>query len=226
MNCRRLLTADKKISIYPAAAPGGAVVYLNTAAGEGGQVYESLLSSGCPDFTLVTISGLDWNHDMSPWKIPPISEGDAPCTGGADEYLRFLTEQVLPQAENRISGKPLWRGIAGYSLAGLFALYSVYRTDLFSRVASVSGSLWFPDFKEYALSHAMKGRADHLYFSLGDREYLTKNPFLKSVQENTEALASFYKQSGLDAIFELNPGNHFKNPVQRTAAGISWILSR
>ena len=50
MNCHRLLTANKKISIYPAASPGGAVVYLNTAAGEGGQVYDSLLSSGCPDY--------------------------------------------------------------------------------------------------------------------------------------------------------------------------------
>lgn len=35
-------------------------------------------------------------------------------------------------------------GIAGYSLAGLFALYALYKTDVFTRVASMSGSLWFP----------------------------------------------------------------------------------
>ena len=45
------------------------------------------------------------------------------CTGGADDYLRHLTTEIIPTAEKELAGVPSWRGIAGYSLAGLFALY-------------------------------------------------------------------------------------------------------
>lgn len=90
----------------------------------------------------------------------------------------------------------------------------------------MSGSLWFPGFKEYVFSHEMKSTLEHLYLSLGDKECKTRNPYLKTVQENTEEIKAFCMQNGIDATFELNPGNHYKDVVQRTALGISWILGR
>lgn len=217
---------DKKVMVYPSVDSDRPVVYLNTFAEEGVHVYKELYDAICPDFTLVAISGLEWDHDMAPWDIPPISKGDTPCTGGADEYLQLLTKKIVPKAEEFVQGCVLWRGLAGYSLAGLFALYSVYQTGLFSRIASMSGSLWFPGFKEYVFSHEMKSRPEHLYLSLGDRECKTRNPYLKTVQEHTEEMKTFYMEKGIDTVLQLNPGNHFKDTVQRTAAGIAWILGR
>ena len=81
---------------------------------------------------------------MAPWDIPPISKNDTPCTGGADSYLDLLLSKIIPEAERQLRGTPVWRGIAGYSLAGLFAVYAMYQTGAFSRIASMSGSLWFP----------------------------------------------------------------------------------
>ncbi len=181
--------------------------------------------SHAPDHTLVVISGLAWDHDMAPWDIPPISKNDTPCTGGADDYLELLTHEIMLEAEGLVEGTVLWRGLAGYSLAGLFALYAIYRTDLFSRIASMSGSLWFPDFQEYAFSHEMKRIPDRLYLSLGDQECRTRNPYLKTVQERTEAIHAFCRQKGIETVYQLNPGNHFQNGIQRTAAGIEWILA-
>ena len=83
--------------------------------------------------------------------------------------------------EKQIAGISRWRGIAGYSLAGLFALYAIYQTDLFSHVGSMSESLWFPGMKEYIFSHEPKCRPDCMYFSLGDKESKTRNTVLKSV---------------------------------------------
>lgn len=57
-------------------------------------------------------------------------------------------------------------GITGYSLAGLFAVYAIYRTDVFSG-GCMSGSVWFPGFKEYIFSRELKRRPDCIYFSLG-----------------------------------------------------------
>ena len=39
-----------------------------------------------------------------------------------------------------------------------------------------------------------------------------------------EELYSVYQQKGIQSIFELNPGNHYKNAEFRLAKGISWTL--
>ena len=202
------------------------MIYLNTFEGEGEQVLRLLRDDGCPAFTLVSVSNLDWNHDMSPWEIPPVFKNTEPCTGGADDYLKLLIEKIMPEAEREIKGTVSWRGIAGYSLAGLFALYSLYRTDIFSRAASMSGSLWYPGISEYISSHTMKRIPDCLYFSLGSKEARTRNHYMKTVQENTEKIEEYYREKGISTVFQLNPGNHYKDAEKRTAAGIHWLLDR
>ena len=218
--------SGKKITVYPSTAPGSPIVYLNSSEEEEEQICQALQEFQCSDFTLVTISGLDWNHDMAPWDMPPAFKGAPPCTGGADEYLRLLTQEIVPTVETALQDAPCWRGLAGYSLAGLFAIYAAYQTPAFSRIASMSGSLWFSGFQEYVSTHEMAGDITHVYLSLGDRESRTGNPYLKTVQERTEEIAALYAQKGIDTTFQLNPGNHFKNVFRRIAAGIAWILDR
>lgn len=223
---KQMRIGGRAVSVFPSADADKPVVYLNTFEEEGRRVYAQLQEQGCPDFSLVAISGLAWNHDMAPWDIPPLSPNDTPCTGGADSYLDLLLSKIIPEAEKQISGTPVWRGMAGYSLAGLFAVYAMYQTDAFSRIASMSGSLWFPGIKEYIFSHKEKRKPDCMYFSLGDKESKTRNPFLKCVRQNTEKIEAFYRSKGIDTAFRLNPGNHFQDAVERSAAGIAWILGR
>ena len=218
--------AGKNVSVFSTTFPGAPVIYLNTYSDEGQQLFEATQTAGYPPFTLVAISDLDWNHDMAPWDSPAAFKNGEPFTGGADGYLRLLVEEIIPRAEKELAGPPAWRGIVGYSLAGLFALYTIYQTDVFSRVGCMSGSLWFPGFKEYVLSHEPKRWPDCIYFSLGDREAKTRNPILKTVQENTEEIQTFYQNKGIDTVFQLNPGNHFVQGIERTIAGIQWLLSK
>lgn len=219
-------TKGKTVEIYLCTETKAPIIYLNTVSNEGQKVYDAAQATGCPVFTLVSISDLDWSHDMVPWDSPPVFKNADPCTGGADDYLRILTEEIIPTAEKEIGGVPRWRGIAGYSLAGLFALYAIYQTDLFSRVGSMSGSLWFPGMKEYIFSHEPKRWPDCMYFSLGDKESKTRNPVLRNVRQNTEEIHAFYRGKGIDTAFKLNPGNHYNQAVERTAAGLCWLLSR
>ena len=222
---KRLCVSDKMVDIFACEQDDCPVVYLNTFQEEGETVFRALQVACCPPLSLVAISGLDWSRDMTPWEIPPIFKGDTPCSGGADDYLKILTEQIVPFAEQEI-GSVSWRGIAGYSLAGLFALYSLYRTDIFARAASVSGSLWYPGITEYISSHTMKRTPDYLYFSLGSKEARTRSPYMKTVQENTEKIEKYYREKGISTVFQLNPGNHYKDAEKRTAAGILWLMER
>lgn len=54
----------------------------------------------------MAISDLDWNHDMVPWDSPPAFKNAEPCTGGADDYLRLLTREIIPTAEKELPGVP------------------------------------------------------------------------------------------------------------------------
>ena len=217
----------KSVSVFPSAEPDAPVIYLNTYSDEGQQVFQAAQAVGCPPLTLVAISDLDWNHDMAPWDSPEAFKGGEPFTAGADDYLRLLVGEILPKAEESLIGTPAWRGIVGYSLAGLFALYAaIYQTDIFSRVGSISGSLWFLGLKQYILTHEPKRPPERIYFSLGDKESKTRNPVLRSVRQDTEEIYNSYRSMGVDAVFQLNPGNHNHHAAERTAAGIAWLLSR
>lgn len=220
-----LTVLDKRVTVFESGKAALPIVYLNGENDEGAAVWRACQSIGCPPFTLVEISNLRWDHDLSPWEAPPLSPSGTPFTGGAGEFLRLLTEEIVPAVEDRLPEKPTVRGLAGYSLAGLFALYTAYQTDLFTRIASISGSLWFPDFLEYALSHKLKAKPSHLFLSLGDRDARTRNPIMRTVQENTERLSAHFQEQDLHTTFELNPGNHFQHADERTAAGIRWVLS-
>ena len=213
----------KNVEVFPCDKPNMPVVYLNSYMGENVGLYDTLIQMGYGDFTLVAVSNLDWDGDMTPWYFPPISAEDTPCTGQADAYLQLMIGEIMPHVESSLNGIS-WRGIAGYSLAGLFAVYSVYKTDVFSKVATMSGSLWFPDFSEYVKLHDMVRKPECAYFSLGDKECKTRNPYLQTVQDNTEAIEDHFAKCGIKTCYKLNPGNHFANGTKRTADGIAWMF--
>lgn len=84
----------KSVSVFPGIEPGAPVIYLNTYSSEGQQVFQAAQAVGCPPFTLAAIGNLDWNRDMAPWDNPAAFKGGEPFTGGADDYLRLLVEEI------------------------------------------------------------------------------------------------------------------------------------
>ncbi len=97
---------NKTISVFSATTQGAPIIYLNTYSDEGQQVFDIAQAAGCPSFTLVAISDLDWNHDMAPWDSPAAFKNGEPFTGGAGDYLRLLVEEIIPRAE-----KKSWPGL-------------------------------------------------------------------------------------------------------------------
>ena len=217
--------AGKEASLYFPDGPGRPLVLLNGYEGDGSAIAQAVRKADCGDCGLLAVSGIDWNEELSPWECTAVFRGEPPFSGGADTYLRELLDGILPEALRLLPFSPSYVCIAGYSLAGLFSLYALYRTDRFSRAASCSGSLWFPGFVEYAESRPMKRTPDRLYFSLGDREAGTKNPQMRTVGENTEELVRYFRGRGIDTAFEWNPGSHFKDPELRIAKGIAALIS-
>ncbi len=204
------------------------VVILNTYGNEGKEVFDRCNKLQCKEFILVAISNLDWDNDMTPWFAPKLNKYDKECLGKADDYLKILLEKIIPEVEKYINielnTNIKYYAIAGYSLGGLFAVYSAYKTNLFSRVASASGSFWYPKFVEYVEQSEISKNIEKVYFSLGNKESKVKNEVLATVEENTKKLEQIYKLQGINTTYEENDGNHFKDADLRMAKGIKWIL--
>lgn len=215
----------KTCTLYLSAEADKPLIVINNFRGNAESVVKEAAKLGAPEYNLLCVSDLNWDDDMTPWYCPPLSKMDSPCFGRADAYLDELLNDILPIAKEKVSGTPAFLGLCGYSLAGLFAVYAMYKCDVFDRVGSMSGSLWFPDFKDYVLTHELMRAPDKLYISLGDKEAKSRNELLKTVQDHTETIVEHYKGLGLDVTWELNPGNHFRDPSLRSAKGLIALLS-
>lgn len=173
---------------------------------------------------LAAISGVDWNRELSPWSAPKAFRDGADFGGQASVLLDALAHQIIPLTEKYLRCAPEFRGIAGYSLAGLFALWAVYQTDLFDRAASISGSLWFDGFLDFMRTNTPKAKL--VYLSLGDREKAVKNPRLAAVEDCTVQAVELLRAQGVSTVFEMNRGGHFRDIPTRIARGIQELKEK
>lgn len=197
------------------------VVILNVDNGEELEVFdEYLIKDNIENYVLVGLFGYDWNRDLSPWPEKAVFKNGDDFKGEADTYLKKIIEEIIPSLKVKAS----YYAIGGYSLAGLFALYAGYRCDVFSRIISASGSLWYPGFMDFIKENRLSKNVECVYLSLGDKEAETRNPIMRTVKDNTETVYDSYKDN-IKCIFEMNEGNHFKDAPYRLYKGIRYILN-
>ena len=172
------------------------------------QVIESQVRHICrlfgKDFLLTALKAQDWMKDLAPGE-------------GSERTLK----EVLEVCEE-YKGKNLI--IGGYSLAGLFALWAAYNTDVFKAVAAASPSVWFPGFDEYA--HNNKLKTEIVYLSLGDKEEKTRNQQMATVGTKIRTLYETYRADNINCVLEWNNGGHFSEPDLRTAKAFAWALNQ
>ena len=188
--------------------------------------------------SLVNVGADLWEENFSPWCAPRVFAKGPNFGDGAQKTLDTLINQVIPWAESELTESPAYRVLVGYSLAGLFSLWTgvsqqvacgcqpddalsqpgpssqpyAIPTPTFQRIGAVSGSFWFPGLLDYVDRQLSEGAVGltHAYLSLGDREARTPNPQIMHVRENAELLASKLENAGITSTFELNRGNHFQ----------------
>ena len=99
----------------------------------------------------------DWinerTRDLTPYHITEndVSTsheiGKSGVTGGANNFLLFIKNELIPYVENQYLADTLNRGFMGYSYGGLFGVYSLINfPNLFQKYFFGSPSLWYNDF--------------------------------------------------------------------------------
>lgn len=166
------------------------------------------------DFYLITLQVDNWNNDLSPWQAPAVF-GNEDFGGNAEATLKEVLELCTDKNKTYYIG--------GYSLSGLFALWTAYQTDVFEGIAAASPSIWFPGFVEYMKKNDIK--TTKVYLSLGDKEEKTRNPVMATVGDKIREAYEHFENLKISATLEWNSGNHFKDADFRTSKAFIWIIS-
>lgn len=219
---------DKIINIYSNKIEDNLpIVIYNSFDDDGIKLWDECNKIDCNDFILVNISNIKWNDEMTPWYCKSLFKGDTECNGKADEYIKLLENNIIPEINKKLKSIEIqtkYYILAGYSLGGLFSIYSLFKTKLFSRIVSGSGSFWYPNIIEYIKGNDFLNNPNKVYLSLGNKEKNTKNEVMSKVEENTLELTNILKNRNIETKFEFNQGGHFADSNLRIAKGLKWIL--
>ena len=164
-------------------------------------------------FRLTAVKVESWNRNLSPWPAPAVF-GNEGFGDGAAALLREILPLCADEEKRYFIG--------GYSMAGLFALWSAFQTEAFSGVAAASPSMWFPGLMEYLRGNA--SGCGVVYLSLGNREEKTANPVMRTVGDRIREGYELLRSQGVRCTLEWNSGGHFKEPDLRTAKAFAWVL--
>ena len=178
------------------------------------------------NFSLLAFKIEDWNSELTPWEMS-LLRGKGNFGDGAAGTLEFIKNDLILAVSEyiNIENKEIKYILGGYSLAGLFSLWSGYQTDIFEGIAAVSPSVWYKGWIEYVA--AGKPLSEKIYLSLGDTEEKTKHQILSKIGDNIRKQHEILEKSeNVKTVLEWNEGNHFQNPDIRTAKGFLWVMNK
>lgn len=153
--------------------------------------------------------GISYSPDDKPWEsrrrdYTPKLENNP--TGQAQEYLQFLREEVFPLTERLYRINNMRRAYVGYSLGGIFGIYTLLNAPESFRYYLISSpSLWFGN--RWAIGREQKYADNHkdlsaeVFFSVGGHE----KPAAKGEDYN--------KPTPINMVFDLD--QFYKNLASR-----------
>jgi predicted alpha/beta superfamily hydrolase len=167
----QILNQDRKLYIYtphtistPLSRPGPApypVMYLLDGEVQIQMVaglvdYLSNLQAVIPSMIVVGIDNNDYDRerDLTPThsdRMDPVSKPDTSDTaftktsGGGEQFLRFIRDEVMPYVEQHYSTAP-FRILSGHSLGGLMSVYCLLNhPEMFNAYIGISPSIWWDE---------------------------------------------------------------------------------
>lgn len=193
---------------------------------------ERILAQG-REFCYIVVPVKDWTYEMTPWIYSALTMESTSTDAtygvdiknvgsGAETKLDDILNMVIPRFESVYKKENRRYILAGYSLAGLFALWASYQTDRFWGIVAASPSVWYPFWIQYA--EREQSKAQRVYLSLGSQEHKTRNMLMSSVADHIQIQYECLVKQKIDVTFERNPGNHFQDATERMVKGITNIV--
>ena len=126
---------------------------------------------------------------------------DETNTGGAEHFMQFLKNQIIPTVEKEYKVDAKTRGILGHSFGGLLGFYSFVKyNDLFANYILLAPAIWWNDSEIFQDKASLLSQKEaKMFIAMGTGEInMLKIPLAKLVEElkskDNEKLEMTYKQ--------------------------------
>ena len=144
-----------------------------------------VLDDRTPPLVVVGIANTDRTRDMTPShadeKNPDGTVHADPTSGGADHFVDFIQNELMPEIERRYRVAP-YKIFVGHSFGGLLAVHIlITRPDMFQAYIAASPSLWWDNqstlhqAQDFFAAHAELNKV--LFFDLGNEGAEMRSPF-------------------------------------------------
>jgi len=177
-----------------------------------------------PAMIVVAIPNTDRTRDLSPEPSARLARRGT-TAGGADDFLRFLSDELMPWVERNYRTAP-FRVLVGHSRGGLFATYALLeRPEVFDGYISISPSLWWNDRALVKQAEATIERQPwagrFLYMTMGNEGGGTL-----AAAEELAAVFEVSAPEGFDWQFHLMENEtHGSIPHRSTYDALEWLFA-
>jgi len=97
------------------------------------------LNNKMPKAIIVGVLNIDRNHDF----LPDSSKNNAPTGGGADNFVKFFKDELIPQIDRKYRTEH-FNVLVGHSYGGVFAMHALLSDpDLFDAYIAIDPSFWY-----------------------------------------------------------------------------------
>jgi uncharacterized protein len=172
-------------------------------------------TSQIPELIVVGVRNTDRGRDMTPALLPDFPlPPEIATAGGADRFLAFLGDELLPYIDRRYRTAPL-RVLVGHSLGGLLGIYALsHRPALFTGYILMEPSAWWNRghevdqakaiLREPAATHARVMMVNMESWGLDTTQWGSGGPMIRELAASGETHSSMAitgMTKGLRAIF-------------------------
>ncbi len=181
-------------------------------------------------FLLVGVPPLNRLSQYTPWPAKALHERFADFGGKGEEYLDYLEKVLIPSVNKELFGNvpPAKTALLGHSLGGLFGIYTLYKTDVFDHVVSISGSFWYPEWAEFVKKNAPVNKNVSVFLSSGEDEgkdaHDIKRNAAQATKETYEALLNHLPQGNIE--MQWNSYGHHENIPLKLSGALAYLDER
>jgi uncharacterized protein len=146
-------------------------------------------------------------------------------SGGADKFLDFIRDELIPQMETKYRVAPHDRTLVGMSFGGLLASYALCtRSNTFQRLLIISPSLWY-DKRSVQLPNTRDLPAK-VFFCVGGEETKAKgaNDMVSDLQSFVGKLKAKKFPSFECRLWVAPDESHHSVPPAAVMRGMRWLF--
>lgn len=163
-------------------------------------------------------------HDLTPLSTDEMDNRFAPGNGGADAFLAFIADEVIPYVEKTYRTRP-YRLLVGHSLGGLFGIYALStRPRLFNGYIVADPSLYWNNDAVVTQAQSLFSRTKELEIDM----YVTVSGDSEEVPDAIRTFNSLLSEkstSGVRWNFDwMKQENHLSIPLPGILRGLQTIF--